>query len=254
MIKSLSPHYIEIPFVAPLSGLTCTEYLLEVFVWNGSKLTPPTVASYSKTIPNPTASTGVSNINISRLVNDFIDFTPYDTLVTELVNGNNQQWVMTQVRYTTTLTSDLLPQLVNVQLMTKGYGYGMEGENPQTPTNNILLQGTEFKVQRGGYFVLPIMIQETVTPLATLEITLIEEDVIPMYAVTYSDTGTHSDILYRYRLQPATVWEIGLEIVGASPFSVELPEIVGTYDVQLFTYDTVNNELVYSNIYELIIT
>jgi len=254
MIKSLSPYNLSIPFIAPFSGLTCTEFLLEIFVWNGSKLMPPLTASYSKTITNPTASTGNANVNIARLVNDFIDFTPYDTLVTELIDGNNQQWVKTQVRYTTANVSDLLPQLVSVQLMLKGYGYGMEGENTQPPANNILLQGIEFKVQRDGYFVLPILIQETVTPLATLAITLITEDVAPIYDITYTETGTHDDIYYRYRLQPATTWVIGLEPVGVSIASIELPEVAGTYDVQIFTYDTVNNETVYSNIYELIIT
>ena len=106
MIKSLSPYNLTIPFVAPLSGLTCTEFTLEIFVWNGSKATPPIEPSYSKTIANPTASIGNTKVNIARLVNDFIDFTPYDTLVTELVNGNNQQWVKTQVKYLTSNVTD----------------------------------------------------------------------------------------------------------------------------------------------------
>lgn len=254
MIKSLSPYNLTIPFVAPFSGLTCTEFTLEIFVWNGSKAEPPIEPSYSKTIANPTASIGNAKVNIARLVNDFIDFTPYDTLVTELVNGNNQQWVKTQVKYLTDDITDLLPQEINVDLMVKGYSYGMDGANAQPPTNNIFLSGTEFKVQKNGYFVLPILIQETVTPLATLTITLIEEDVAPFYDITYIETGTHDDILYRYRLQPDTTWIIGFEALGASPFAVELPTVAGLYDVQIFTFDTINNVNVYSNIYVLTIT
>ena len=254
MIKSLSPYNLTIPFVAPLSGLTCTEFTLEIFVWNGSKATPPIEPSYSKTIANPTASIGNTKVNIARLVNDFIDFTPYDTLVTELVNGNNQQWVKTQVKYLTSNVTDLLPQEINVDLMVKGYSYGMDGANAQPPSNNIFLSGIEFKVQRNGYFVLPILIQETVTPLATLAITLIEEDVAPFYDITYIETGTHDEIYYRYRLQPETFWTVGDVFLGPSPFAVELPATLGTYDVQIFTFDTINNVNVYSNIYEFIIT
>jgi len=130
----------------------------------------------------------------------------------------------------------------------------MDGANAQPPTNKIFLSGTEFKVQRNGYFVLPILIEETVTPLATLTITLIEEDVAPFYDITYVETGTHDEIYYRYRLQPETFWTVGDVFLEASPFAVELPAALGTYDVQLVTFDTINNVNVYSNIYEFIIT
>jgi len=45
-------------------------------------------------------------------------------------------------------------------LLLQGYGYGIEGKNTQLPTDNILLQGREFKVDRGGKFVFPFLIQE----------------------------------------------------------------------------------------------
>jgi hypothetical protein len=138
--------------------------------------------------------------------------------------------------------------------MVKGYAYGMDGENTSTPANRILLEGTEFKVQRNGFFNLPVLLLETTTPLATLEITDITEDAAPLYDITYTESGTHDDILYQYRLQPSTIWTLGLEVVTASPFNVELPIVPGDYDVQLLTYDTINNETVYSNIYVLTIT
>jgi len=253
MIKSLSPYYLTIPFVAPFSGLTCDSYTLEIFVWNGLKSAVPATASYEKTIKNVTASTGNDKVNIARLINDFIDFAPQLGTITELIDGNNQQWVQTQIRYTTSDASDLLPQLQSVQLMTRGYAYGMDGENTSTPTNKILLSGTEFKVNRGGVFSLPILIEETVTPPATLEITLIAETTAPLYDITYTESGTHDDIFYRYRLQPSTTWVIGLDVIGASPYEVELPIVSGTYDVQIFTFDTINNINIYSNIYNIVI-
>ena len=251
MIKSLSPYYLNIPFVSPASGLTCTSYRLEIFVWDGLKSAVPTTASYEITKANPSASNGTDKINIARLIDDFIDFAPQLGMGTELINGNNQRWVQTQVRYSTTTPSDFIPQLANVELMTRGYAYGMDGENTSTPANKILISsGNEFKVNRNGVFLLPILIEETVTPLSTLEITLINETVAPFYAITYIETGTHDEIYYRYRLQPETFWTAGDVFLEASPFAVELPEIAGVYDVQIFTFDTINSVNVYSNIYE----
>jgi len=96
------------------------------------------------------------------LVNDFIEFTPQLGAGTGLYDGNNQRWVKTAVIYNTgnPIDTDVV-QLQTTVLMLRGYGYGMEGENPQPPANRILLQGTEFKVQRDGFFNLPIIIDMT---------------------------------------------------------------------------------------------
>lgn len=160
MIKSLSPYYLEIPWVAPLSSLTCTSFTLQVFVWNGVKNIEPTNPIYEVTKDNVTSDTGSVKIDISLIINDFIDFTPFSTNVTELIDGFNQYWVKTQILYTTSDVDDYVPNYEETVLMTQGYGYGMDGENAQIPANNILLTGTEFKVSRNGFFVLPILIEE----------------------------------------------------------------------------------------------
>jgi hypothetical protein len=147
MIKTLSPYYLTIPFVSPLTGAICTAFTLKIFVWDGVKATPPATASYSITKNNPTASTGNDKINIARLINDFIDFMPSES---------NQRWCKTTVTY----DGSGVEELVTTSLVLKGYGYGMSGENPQPPANRILLQGNEFKVQRSGVFNLPILILE----------------------------------------------------------------------------------------------
>ncbi len=161
MIKSLSHYYLSIPFIAPISGLTSTSFTLQIFVWNGLKDTPPADANYEITIDNVTASTGNYKIDIALIVNDFIDFTPFDTTATELIDGFNQYWVKTQILYITSDEADNVPNYETTTLMTAGYGYGMDGENSQIPANNILITGTEFKVNRNGFFVLPILIQES---------------------------------------------------------------------------------------------
>jgi len=174
MIKSLSPYYLNISFVSPLTGATCTAYTLQVFVWDGLKNTPPIEPSYSKTKPNLATSTGIDKVNIARLVNDYIDFIPPNnsTLIGAYA-ANNQRWVKTQIIYTTANALDLdVIQLPTTVLLLQGYGYGLDGENAQPPTNKILLSGEEFKVNRGGFFSLPILIDEPVSTINAVDETI----------------------------------------------------------------------------------
>jgi hypothetical protein len=175
MIKTLSPYNLSIPFVAPISGLTCTSYTLELFVWNGYKTTPPTNATWLMTKGNPTASIESDKVDIARIISDFINFTPNDTTTTELINGDNQYWVKYQIYYETADSDDFVPNYVTTQLILKGYSYGMEGVNAQPPVNKILLTGAEFKVNRNGYFVFPFLIEEA-TPVETFFATITDYD------------------------------------------------------------------------------
>jgi len=161
MIKSLSPYYLNIPWVSPLTSVVSTAYTLRVYVWDGLKLSPPATASYTMTKPNLATSSGTDKIDISQLINDYIDFEP---------NGNNQRWVKTTVVYTTTDEDDLdIPQLASTNLMLQGYGYGLDGENAQPPTNKILITGNEFKSYRNGYFNFPFIISESDTVSVTVK-------------------------------------------------------------------------------------
>lgn len=171
MIKSLSPHYVDVEWLSPLTGAKSTSYTLNVYVWNGSISTSPSVPIYSITKPNVNQSSGIDKVNISRLVNDFIDFMPNQSMTsTGLYSGNNQTWVKINVVYTTDNPLDVgVKQAETTVLMLQGYGYGLEGENPQPPTNKVLLQGNEFKVSRNGYFNLPILIEESATPPPPIE-------------------------------------------------------------------------------------
>lgn len=163
MIKTLSPYYLYIPFVDPITTDTCLSYTLKLYVWDGDKDTPPATASYSITKNNPTSSTGNDKINIARLLNDFIDFAPSIGIATSLIDGDNQRWVKFTLTYTT-LVDDIATlgteQNVSTELALKGYSYGMDGENASTPANRILMSGDEFKVNRTGVFNVPIKILE----------------------------------------------------------------------------------------------
>lgn len=161
MIKSLSPYYLYIPWISPLTSVVSSSYTLKVYVWDGLKASPPVTASYEMTKPNISTSSGTDKIDISQLINDYIDFEP---------NGNNQRWVKTTVIYTTTDEDDLgVVQLASTTLMLQGYGFGLDGENAQPPVNKILTSGTEFKVFRNGYFNFPLLISETSTVSVTVK-------------------------------------------------------------------------------------
>ena len=169
MIKTRSPHYVITSFVSPLTGETCSEYTLNVYVWSGLKASVPATPAFSETKQNPTSSTGDDEVNIARLVSPFVTFTPQTSTTTANLNGVNQAWVQHEVIYVTDdPADDDVKQSITIDLMIKGYGGGMEGINPSTPTNKILLSGSEFDVQRDGSFTLPILADEVATTNATV--------------------------------------------------------------------------------------
>lgn len=160
MIKTLSPYYLTIPFVDPITSETCTSYTLKLYVWEGEKATPPIEASYSITKNNPTTSTGNDKVNIARLLNDYIDFAPATGISTGLIDGDNQRWCKLTLTYTVPIDGVGDEQDVSTELVLKGYSYGIDGENQSTPTSRILMSGNEFKVNRTGVFNVPIKILE----------------------------------------------------------------------------------------------
>lgn len=244
MIKSLSPYYITIPMVAPLSGLTCTEFTVEIRIWDGEKTAVPTTANYSITKSNATASTGNDYINIAPMSNSLITFTKQEGSGTELINGSNQLWLKYNTYYTTSNANDaLVPSNVNTILLVKGYGYGMDGQNPDTPANLHMYTNNEFRVARDGYFVAPIEIPETAPAAATITIDSITLFSGVQYTVAYSTTGTVTDVTAQIRLQPATDWE--------SPVFTNdrvTLDAFGTWDVRMRAYDTVYGNFIYSSV------
>ena len=254
MIKTLSPYYLDIPFVSPLTGLTCTEFTLQIFVWSGLKDSPPAVSSWEITKKNPTGSTGTSRINIANIINDFIQFSPQEGTVTGFINGNNQYWVKWQTIYTTTNPSDYTSfSNQNIKLFTKGFSYGLDGENIETPTNKILLNGSEFKVNRNGFFVLPVEASEP--PILPPSITIT--------SVTLE--GTNSYNLFSTSVGSYIGCNVIVEQVG-EPFDLILdfdpfvsPLIVGVvtpattteYNITIQAFDILSGTLVTSNTFNL---
>lgn len=158
-MKVLSPYYIDVPFVAPLSGLTSTEFTLNIFIYSGLKASVPALPTYQLTKENPTASTGSAKIDISKLVADFIDFEPEVSITTEVVDGSNQVWVRVSTFYATADPLDATNETnISTELATKGYSFGNEGDNVVFPTNKILIPLIDYKVNKN--FIVPVLIDE----------------------------------------------------------------------------------------------
>lgn len=178
MIKSLSPYYVNVPFVNPTTLEVCTFYNFKLYVWNGLINAIPPNASYEFTKDNVTDSNGIDKINISNLISDFINFTPVENTTTDVVDGNNQNWLQYRITYNDSTFNDIIETMP----FTNGYSYGMDGENAETPTNKILLSGNEFKVNRNGFFVLPIEAE-----VFSADILAVDEEVNIYFEDTFID-------------------------------------------------------------------
>ena len=134
MIKSLSPYYKNIPWLSPSGGGTPDKYILNIYVWNSLKSAVPGVPSYEIENINPLGRTGTTKVDISKYVNNILDTNVVTNTTTSLNNGNSLVWVKTEVIYYIAGVAQT-PELVEIDSAIKGYGYGLEGENP-TLNNN----------------------------------------------------------------------------------------------------------------------
>lgn len=248
MINLRSPFYITTPFVSPSLGYTCAKYKLEVYVWSGLVNAAPTSPTYSITKNNPTASTGDDTINISRITKDFIDFVPLDSSGTDLLDSDNQVWIKTSIFYAENLTDSfsILPENTSTVLGVLGYGYGMDGENPPTPTNKVLMRIGEYTMINDGKFVVPIQLDETTPPAPEIVITGVTEDADPLYDVAFTYVGSYTE--FYAIVEPA----VGVPTVEI--FDITSPQQIsvsydGDVDVTMYGYDSYSNTDVVSNTY-----
>ena len=248
MIKSLSPYYVTIPFVSPLSGLTSNSYTLQVFVWNGAKNSPPALPVYEFTKSNPTGSTLTDEIDIANLISDYISFTPQEGIGTQLLDGNNQLWVKWRTFYTTTDSNDaILPSNQNTKLMIKGYNYGMDGKNAETPTNKILLSGSEFKVNRNGTFVLPILIDET-TDTSELVITNVENLSSMICEYTFTSNFAFTQLYSQVKIG-SIAWSSPLLFSGTTSPQTRIVGLHGDIQTRIFAFNPLTGNAIYSNVF-----
>jgi hypothetical protein len=238
MIKSRSPYYYSVPLVN--NTVTCDSYKMNIRVWNGSKTIPPNATSYTFTKFNPTQSTGNDEINIARVIADFIIFSPNLQTTTGVINSDNQRWIKIDIFYD---GSDI-QSISNIYLMNLGYSFGMDGKNQSTPSNNILLNGNEFKVAKDSIFVLPILINEPTPAQFFINISLVDQRLIYF---TYNFT---SDFLqFRYRQTGDATWINYTDSVFVeSPIDFLIP-LTGSVEFQVFAFSDLANTTIFSNIF-----
>lgn len=250
MIKSLSPYYVNIPFVSPLTGATAITYTLNLFIWNGAKNSPPSEPQYQITKENPTGSIGTDKINIARLVNDYINFEPNKSFITELNNGQNQVWVRQEVEYTTSDTDDNgVLQLAETVLCLKGYGYGLEGENPQPPDNKILIPIQDYKVNRNGIFNVPILIDEP-TDASELVITDVVNTSGSTFEYTFTENFTYLTLQAQVRATSLDVWGTPTTFSGLTSPQSRIVSLGGAFQTRIFAYNESTGNVIYSNIFD----
>lgn len=160
MINVRSTYYRTVEFVSPLTGATSTQYTLNIYIWEGLLSAVPASATYSITRKNYTSTTASDKVEIGRLVKSYFEIaytgiTGGGDYTSQNIGG--QFWVKTDVVYTTANPSDTgVKQDAEITIALYGYGYGIEGENPQIPSNGILMTNRIFKVSRGTYFTIPV--------------------------------------------------------------------------------------------------
>ncbi len=148
-----SPYYIKIPWYYPTSADIRTYYTIKLFVWSGDIDSVPATPEYEIRKDNVVNSVGVEKIDIGRLLNDFIDFTPSRNTGTQIYNANTNCKCYRAEIYYETLTK---PQIIREGVFMQGYGYGYEGENAKPPADRVYLLNREYNVGQNTVFVIPV--------------------------------------------------------------------------------------------------
>lgn len=247
MIKTLSPYYITIPWLAPLSSEVATSVVVQIFVWNGSKSTPPTNATYEVTKDNATESSDTFKLNIANWISDFIDFTQQEGATTELIDGNNQYWVKWQTYYETSETNDLsVATNINTKLFSKGYSYGMDGENVELSTG-FLMPTIEYKVSKNSVFSIPYLMTESETVTPELILTNVIDLGGDNYEFYFTFVGSYDSMNYEFNQNTGLPY---ISTIFGTPTSPQIVAGESGEDYISFTmngYDNDSGTLVTSN-------
>ena len=168
MIRALSPYYIDTD-LSP-GGVVCDKFTLTVQIWDGAKASPSSINEYKITYENTTGSTGSHKINISSMIQDYVEFnvpTSFSVVAgTTVKMGNNQAWVYTYVEYDGGATK----YDEATELMSLGYTYGDQGENYTTVVDDFLLPVMDYKINRDGVFIIPFLADEVTDNDITISI------------------------------------------------------------------------------------
>lgn len=249
MIRTLSPYYINIPWVAPSTNIA-TRVLIKIYIWNGLKSNVPDNATYEVTKDNALETDQHFKINISNWIKDFI---PLDVVSVSdsTSNGNNQWWVKIETIYTTETESDFTnPSNQTIKLFCKGYNYGMEGENAEA-TEGFLVPILDYKVARNTVFTIPYLIPATELPVPFINLISVtpRNDGSNIYDFTYTKQGDYTtfDLVISF----GGVFQVIGNITDTTSGTGFFTTASSVDTVQLFGFDNLTATQVQSNIITL---
>lgn len=245
-IKTLSPHYLEIPLTNPSTTVVCESYVLKLYIWDGDKTAGPSTPTYAITKINAAGLSGTEKINISHIVNDFIEFGCEPQTGTIVVDGKNQVWVTYEVLYSDTPE---VPSILQTNIAIKGYGWFLEGENPQLPANKILLTGDEFKVSRNGVFILPFIIDELPAD-KTISIDLFTRKTGNYYELEVTANFAYTNLIVYVRPVGETEW-VAAGTGSAPLWTVPISIASSVFEVMVTAVDTETSEVITSSTYTI---
>ena len=246
MIKTLSPYYITIPWVAPISSEVGTSVIVQIFVWNGSKSTPPTNATYEVIKDNATESTDAFKLNIANWISDFITLTQQEGATTEVIDGNNQYWVKWLTYYETSETNDLtVASNINTKLFSRGYSYGMDGENVELATG-FLMPTIEYKVSKNSVFSIPYLMTESEVVTPEIVITNVIDLGGDDYEFYFTYIGSYDSFNFEFN-QGAGLPYVNVIVGATSPQTVSAEDGGSYTSYEMSGYDNDSGTFVTSN-------
>ncbi|MFS4469118.1 hypothetical protein [Maribacter sp. 2210JD10-5] len=149
MILTKSPYYITAPLVSGTTSVTLNLKVIDSV--ESSSLSNP---DYTIVKNKPSASTTNLDFEVSNLIRDFFEPDPIFSPTTALLDSNDKN--VLSVNYSLTYSGGGIDQSVTNVDVLDGYGYFLEGINPQLPADKILLSNDYYVVNKQGYFAIPI--------------------------------------------------------------------------------------------------
>lgn len=159
MILTKSPYYLTIPWNHPTEVGVPEKYILELYIWNGVKDLVPFV-TYEIENKNPLERNGSVDVNISNYINTVLNTSLESDTTTNLIDANSAVWVKSQVIYYIDGVAQS-PEYISTDLAIKGYGYGIDGKNTTTPSNNVLTSSKTSYFSLNSSFNIPIKVDES---------------------------------------------------------------------------------------------
>lgn len=245
MIKTLSPYFFEVPLTDPITGLVCSKFKVDLYVWVGERDATPSQPAYTSTLINAEQSSGVKLVQVGSMLNDFIEWDSNSSGITTLSYSNSQVWSLINITYDELTNASI--SIFNLGL--KGYGYFMDGNNPQPPSNKWLINGDDFSVQRNGMFCLSLLMQEAIPappPEDEFKITSIEEDGVTINFVNDLDSNL---VFVQVSTDGGVTWN-GLTTSIFTTYLVLDDPLPSPCKVRLSTFDYSLNIQVYTEIYD----